>query len=205
MSVALAVINDRRIVELERGMVYDFAAKSFSSAQEILDSGVSVRARLMNAPAPKPVALRPRAPAIARPLPSAVDYAPLNMLTPCSWRFLVALSAQRHGQHVSDILSETRVRTVLPARHEAVYLIAKHTTHSLSHIGKLMGRDHTTIINSLKHFPLFKREHVTPFAASPAIVVETVAKPKPKRRRKRLAHADFHPKSKYHWGGAANG
>lgn len=205
MSLALAVINERRVVELERGMVYEFAAKSYSSAEDMRANSAAAHARLMNAPAPRAVVLTLPAPELLRPAPAIVDHAPLNMLTPCSWRFLVALAAQRHGQHVSDILSETRVRTVLPARHEAVYLIAKHTTHSLSHIGKLMGRDHTTIINSLKHFPPFTREHLTPFAAIPAIAVEKATKPKPKLRRKGLTRAEFHPKSKYHWGAAANG
>lgn len=103
--------------------------------------------------------------------------APLNMLAPCSWRFLLALAALRHGIHTQDILGLNRTKPVARARHEAAWLIAFHTTHSLARIGRYMQRDHTTIINSLKHFPPFERQVPNVIADAPALV----RKPKPTR------------------------
>ncbi len=126
--------------------------------------------------------------------------APLNMLTLCSWRFLVALAALKHGQNAKDIMSHNRTKHVAAARHEAVYLIVLHTTHSLARIGRYMQRDHTTIINSLKHFPPFERQVPNVIASAPALVRKKprAARKAPLRRPKRPAQIGT--KSKYGWG-----
>lgn len=110
------------------------------------------------APAPHPEpAARAAVTVVAKEDPIKPGKAPLNMMTLCSWRFLVALAAVKHRQSIADIMSHNRTQPVAKARHEAVYLIALHTTHSLARIARYLGRDHTTIINSLKHFPPFER------------------------------------------------
>ncbi len=86
-----------------------------------------------------------------------VSGAPLNMLEPCSLRFLLTLAALRHGQSVRDIRGPGRTRPVAAARHEAVWLMAFHTTHSLARIAMFLHRDHTTVHNSLRHYPPFER------------------------------------------------
>lgn len=90
--------------------------------------------------------------------------APLNMLNGCSWRFLLAYAALRHDQSAVEIASPSRRRAVATARHLAVYLIARHTSFSIARIGRYLGRDHTTILNSLSKFPAFEREHVSRYA-----------------------------------------
>lgn len=84
--------------------------------------------------------------------------APVNMIGLCSWRFLVAVSAEKNGCKAKDILGYSRVRNIAKARHEAVYLIAAHTNHSIAQIARLMNRDHTSTMASLRKFPKLKRK-----------------------------------------------
>lgn len=76
-----------------------------------------------------------------------VEPPPLVMLGPCSWRFLVAYTALRHGLQPEQIISPSRARPVALARHEAIYLIAKHTPLSLLRISRLLRRNHTGLWN----------------------------------------------------------
>lgn len=50
----------------------------------------------------------------------------------------------------SDLKGKSRKKTIANPRHIAIYLIRKHTDLSLSEIGKIFGRDHSTIISSCK-------------------------------------------------------
>ena len=54
----------------------------------------------------------------------------------------------------SDLRGKSRKKTIANPRHIAIYLIRKHTELSLSEIGKLFGRDHSTIISSCKKIEL---------------------------------------------------
>jgi hypothetical protein len=74
----------------------------------------------------------------------------LNMLTPCSWKFLVAFASKRHGILVRDILGTTRNRKVVAARDEAIKLVYQHTQRSLPKTSEIFSRDHTTILHSLR-------------------------------------------------------
>jgi chromosomal replication initiator protein len=48
---------------------------------------------------------------------------------------------------------------IVTARHCAVYLTHKHTNLSSLAIGRIFGRDHSTILNSIKAFPdILKRD-----------------------------------------------
>jgi chromosomal replication initiator protein len=48
-----------------------------------------------------------------------------------------------------DIVSSKRTKDIANARHIAVYVIRQVTEMSLPNIGKILGRDHSTVISSL--------------------------------------------------------
>ena len=50
---------------------------------------------------------------------------------------------------VEDLKSRKRTSNIASARHTAIYIIKKLTDSSLPAIGKMFGRDHTTVMNSL--------------------------------------------------------
>lgn len=114
-----------------------------------------VRARLMGLPRR---IVRPRL-AVAQPAllpepsveaPPKPRGAPLNMLAPCSWKFLRELAALRHGVGSRDIMSHSRARAIVAARYEAMALVYQHTQASLPQVGRLFGRDHTTVFHALR-------------------------------------------------------
>lgn len=49
-----------------------------------------------------------------------------------------------------QVFGKGRYREVAAARHMFVYAARMHTDHTLKVIGKFLGRDHTTAINSIK-------------------------------------------------------
>jgi len=133
-----------------------------SAAAEMIQHYSEVRARLYGKP-PRPIPAPPPEPDLQEavwPVTDEVQHlAPLDMLKPPSWRFLLALSAVRHQQSTRDILGYSRSRKVAIARHEAVYLIAYHTPHSIARMGTFFNRDHTTLLASLKKFPYIRRSN----------------------------------------------
>ena len=50
---------------------------------------------------------------------------------------------------VEDLKSRKRTSNIASARHSAIYIIKKLTNSSLPAIGKMFGRDHTTVMNSI--------------------------------------------------------
>ncbi|MBE6621964.1 MAG: chromosomal replication initiator protein DnaA [Ruminococcaceae bacterium] len=54
-----------------------------------------------------------------------------------------------YGLTVEDLKSRKRTSNVAFARHVAIYMIKKLTDRSLPAIGRVFGRDHTTILNSI--------------------------------------------------------
>lgn len=77
--------------------------------------------------------------------------APLNMLKPPSWQFLVRLAVARspHEVTIEEVLSNSRVRHVCEVRNEAIALVYSHLPVSVTRIGDMFGRDHATIVVSL--------------------------------------------------------
>lgn len=146
--------------------VYPAPVRELRSASEILQAGQAARDRLRgNMRTPKklkpavhvvPWPETPRTLAVEPVV--AIEDAPLDMLGPCSWKFLVKLAALRHGQTFGDILGHSRTAVVIKARHEAMYLVARHTGYSIARIGHKFGRDHTTVLAALRKFPHFERE-----------------------------------------------
>lgn len=62
-------------------------------------------------------------------------------------RDIVALVAEQTGVSENDIISPRRSEKVVLARHIAMFLAKEFTTHSSTHLARLMGgKDHTTIL-----------------------------------------------------------
>lgn len=132
-------------------------------AEELMENYAAVKARLYGQPK-RPVVIRAEPKKlIAWDVPEAdpvTDHpAPLTMIGLCSWRFLVALAAEKNGCKGKDVLSYSRVRNIAKARHEAAYLIASHTNYSVAQIARMMGRDHTSTMSSLRKFPKLNRKY----------------------------------------------
>lgn len=136
------------------------------SQNDMLAAGRAARARLMGGGmgrlaepcAPEPIAVPPTPllPADEPSLPTLAHRAPLNMLQPCSWRFLLALASVRHKVSHKRMLSRERKQDVVDARDEAIALVYQHTRASMPQVGRLFDRDHTTVLHSLR-----KREATT--------------------------------------------
>ena len=62
--------------------------------------------------------------------------------------------SKKYGVSVDDIKSKKKTDNIANARHVSVYLIRKLTDLSLKDIGKIFGRDHSTIISSVNKIEL---------------------------------------------------
>jgi len=59
--------------------------------------------------------------------------------------------AKKYGISKTDILSQRRHKTVVEARHVAIYIAREMTTQSMPEIGRrFSNRDHTTILHAAK-------------------------------------------------------
>lgn len=137
--------------------IYAMPARDFDCAADAAAASVAARSRLRNGPlriakaveavevAVQPLALPPL------PVePPAPGTAPLNMLAPCSWKFLLALAAIRGKVKQSEILSVCRTRRFTAARYDAQSLTYQHTQHSHKQIGALFGRDYSTVMHGCR-------------------------------------------------------
>ena len=64
---------------------------------------------------------------------------------PSTVRDVLAMVARHYEVRVSDISGPSRERQFLVARQAAMYLLHDHRGVSLSQIGRLLDRDHTTV------------------------------------------------------------
>lgn len=73
--------------------------------------------------------------------------------SPALWRTIVSEVCHKHGLTYLELCSHRRNTNLVTARNEAAYRLHTETTMSTPQIGrKLGGRDHTTILNSLRKF-----------------------------------------------------
>ena len=68
-------------------------------------------------------------------------------------RILSAVS-KKYGVSVDDIKSKKRTDSIASARHTSAYIIRKLTDLSLAEIGKILGRDHSTVMSSIDKIEL---------------------------------------------------
>ena len=170
-----------------RPIGYAMTVQQHASGLDARAHSEAARARLRNLVAPAAVeainAVRTVRLVAAEPEQVAPDTVPLNMLTTCSWRFLVDLAAVRHQQSAKDILGPSRVRPLCAARNEAVYLVVLHTVFSIARIGRMFGKDHTSILAILQKFPKVIRPRLRSAIAQAPAVPRAAYADKPERLR----------------------
>ena len=67
-------------------------------------------------------------------------------------RKIIAESAKRFGVTVAALSGDGRCANLAACRQEAAALCARHTTLSMAGIGRLMSKDHTTIIWAIRRY-----------------------------------------------------
>lgn len=65
-------------------------------------------------------------------------------------RVLITLVAQKFGVGVRDVFSDFRERKVTRARWAAMYVLRHEKGYSFPEIGRVMNRDHTTVIHGVR-------------------------------------------------------
>lgn len=64
---------------------------------------------------------------------------------------IISVVTQKYGVSINDLKSKKKTSFIVTARHKCVYLIRKLTDMSLTQIGHIFGKDHTTIMNSINN------------------------------------------------------
>jgi chromosomal replication initiator protein len=62
--------------------------------------------------------------------------------------------SKKYSVSVEDIKSKKKTDSIAGARHISIYIIRKLTDLSLKEIGKIFGRDHSTVISSINKIEL---------------------------------------------------
>lgn len=102
-----------------------------------------IRSRLYPAPTPR---MMRTSPDLMPGLP-----APFNMLLPPSKKALISLVALKHGFTPQELMARSRRADLVRARQEAMRLIYSHCQPvSTPQIGRLFGRDHSTVLHAIK-------------------------------------------------------
>lgn len=117
-----------------------------SNVSDMLANYARIRAAF-NRPEPRPIVID-RAPA---PRKAVTD---LRLSEPSGPRGLakriIREAAERHRIKIGDLTGPRRFPIFTIARREAAWLIAAETDLFLADIGRLLGKDHTTIINAIR-------------------------------------------------------
>lgn len=81
-----------------------------------------------------------------------------NTTTPRKFTLAIVESvAAKHNVPVSAILGDSRLRHIVAARHEAMAEVVEARPHwSFPTVGRLFGRDHTTVISALQKLGKWK-------------------------------------------------
>ena len=83
---------------------------------------------------------------------SIVD--PGNIPTDAMVEKILKQVSKKYGISLEDIKSKKKTDSIANARHISIYVIRKLTDLSLKEIGKVFGRDHSTIISSINKVEL---------------------------------------------------
>lgn len=81
-----------------------------------------------------------------------------SMLLPNRIRPVVNMVADHYGMTPEDIASWRRTPDVARARQIAIYLARTVTKYSLSAIGRVLDRDHTTVLYSCRRIESLRRQ-----------------------------------------------
>ena len=63
---------------------------------------------------------------------------------------VIAQVCKKYGLSEEDIKGRKKTKEIAMARHICIYIIRKLTDLSLPAIGRILGRDHTTVMSSLQ-------------------------------------------------------
>ncbi|MCD7712315.1 MAG: chromosomal replication initiator protein DnaA [Firmicutes bacterium] len=77
------------------------------------------------------------------------DIIPEEVPTEAKVERVLSEVSSRYGVESKDIIGKSRMKNISWARHIAVYVLRKKTDLSLPAIGKIFGRDHSTIVSSI--------------------------------------------------------
>lgn len=172
---------------------YEDALKArYALARTRLNRGVIHRPIVLPPPALEAPAEKPKpAPKLTRRV-RFKQRVPLDMLRPCSWRFLLRLAALRHRIPEQAIVGQSRQQSIAAARHDAIGMVYQHTQLSMPAVGRFFGRDHTTVLNSLRKLGregklVDKRPQEKAAPAPKAKAAAPKPKPVTQKERKRTA------------------
>ncbi len=84
------------------------------------------------------------------------DQTPL--VTPARIKPVVRAVAKYYGVSLGDIVSSRRARGLIRPRQVAMYLARELTGHSLPAIGRVLDRDHTTVLHGCRRIAALRRE-----------------------------------------------
>lgn len=80
-------------------------------------------------------------------------YAPFNFLKKPGPHAIVKLVSLKHGLTTKEVLGQDRFVRIVAARHESIWMIHTHCPWlSMPEIGRIFGRDHTTILYTIQKF-----------------------------------------------------
>lgn len=84
---------------------------------------------------------------------------------------------------LKDLVRKDRSRTIVIARHTAMYLIRELTSLSLPEIGALFNRDHTTVVHALNNIERRRKdpEYLADMAELKTLITD---QPQPAFRKK---------------------
>lgn len=129
--------------------------KAMEEAHRIVDEARSFAKELMSEAA----AIRDNAKVVS--VRDAAKYASQSSMLDCEDSTpaieLIKQVADKHGISVSDLKSESRNVHIVAIRHEAMALVyEKRPDLSLPQIGKIFGRDHTTVLAAVRKMGVYR-------------------------------------------------
>lgn len=143
-------------VELQR-QYHAVRARLRNPPNAIQDRGINLKTGSASPPAQRePIGWRPpRLPRLVQAAkPAPIPEPPPPPSPTVLWqpvRFIFALVASHFGQSVADLRRRSRRTAYIFPRKVAIYLIVKHTKHSVASLGRHLGYDHSTLIHHRNH------------------------------------------------------
>ena len=84
------------------------------------------------------------------------DQSPL--VAPSRIKPVISAVAKYYGVSLRDLAAFRRTRNVVRARQVAMYLAKSLTKHSLSAIGRVFERNHTTVLHAVRRIDMLRRQ-----------------------------------------------
>lgn len=85
-------------------------------------------------------------------------------------RKLIAQFAEKHGTTAETLRGKSRLRPIAYLRQECMAMLKKQTVLTLPEIGRLLNRDHTTVLHGIKQFKKRSRQGISHRAFSQEVL-----------------------------------